>query len=577
MKIYKHKKNFWRFIKAKRQDDAGISPLTHNGTTVSDSKGKATILNTQFKSVFTTEQLTDLPSMAESPYPEVQHIRISEEGVLKQLKQINITKATGPDLIPARILKEMADEIAPLLTCIFQQSLDTGEVPHDWRIANIAPIYKKGDRSVAANYRPVSLTSISCKILEHIIFSQVMDHYDSHNILIDSQHGFRSGRSCESQLIITAHDFAKTLDDRMQLDSIILDFSKAFDRVPHHRLLLKLHHYGIRGSLLTWFDNFLTKRSQRVVVDGEASEWTDVLSGVPQGTVLGPLLFLTFINDISESISSSIRLFADDCLMYRPINTLEDCKALQEDLDKLHNWTTKWQMKFNSDKCHVMQVSHRLNNISYNYHLGEDTLTSVNDHPYLGLTFTSKLSWKTHINNVTLKANRMLGLIKRNLKHCHPQLKEQAYISLVRPHLEYCSTVWNPYHQTTINQVEAIQKRAARFVRNVYQRTESVTSLLKDLNWPSLKDRRENSIKIMMYKISNDLIAINKDIYLQPMTQTRLRNHHPAKYQPLSTHSSKDVYKYSFMPTAVRLWNSLPADIITSPSLDVFRAHISAC
>ena len=247
----KHKKNFWRFIKAKRQDDAGISPLTHNGTTVSDSKGKATILNTQFKSVFTTEQLTDLPSMAESPYPEVQHIRISEEGVLKQLKQINITKATGPDLIPARILKEMADEIAPLLTCIFQQSLDTGEVPHDWRIANIAPIYKKGDRSVAANYRPVSLTSISCKILEHIIFSQVMDHYDSHNILIDSQHGFRSGRSCESQLIITAHDFAKTLDDRMQLDSIILDFSKAFDCVPHHRLLLKLHNYGIRGSLLT--------------------------------------------------------------------------------------------------------------------------------------------------------------------------------------------------------------------------------------------------------------------------------------------------------------------------------------
>ena len=166
----------------------------------------------------------------------------------------------------------MAEELSTLLAFVFQQSLDTGEVPHDCQVATIAPIFKKGDRSTAFNYRPVSLTSISCKILEHMIFSQVMGHYDAHNILIDSQHGCRPGRSCESQLIITSHDFAKALDDKKQVDSIILDFSKAFDRVPHQRLLLKLHHYGIRGSLLKWFENFLTKRSQRVVVDGDASD-----------------------------------------------------------------------------------------------------------------------------------------------------------------------------------------------------------------------------------------------------------------------------------------------------------------
>lgn len=401
-----------------------------------------------------------------------------------------------------------------------------------------------------------------------------MGHYDTHNILTDCQHGFRRGRSCESQLIITANDFAKALDDRKQLDSIILDFSKAFDRVPHQRLLLKLHHYGVRGFLLKWFENFLTKRSQRVVVDGEASEWTDVLSGVPQGTVLGPLLFLTFINDVSDSISSSIRLFADDCLLYRPINTKDDCKALQQDLDSLHSWSAKWQMNFNSEKCHVMQVSHRTNNISFDYHLGENILSLVTEHPYLGLTFTSKLSWKSHISNITSKANRMLGLIKRNLRQCHPKLKEQAYISLVRPNLEYCSTVWNPHHQTTINQVEAIQKRAARFVLNIYDRTESITTILQNLQWASLQSRREAAMKIMLYKISHSLIAIDRDQYLTAMSDTRLRNYHPAKYQLLTTHSSKDIYKFSFMPTAVRLWNALPADVITAPSVTVFRSHI---
>ena len=166
------------------------------------------------------------------------------------------------------------------------------------------------------------------------------------------------------------------------------------------------------GSLLKWFSNFLTKRSQRVEVDGKDSEWTDVLSGVPQGTVLGPLLFLTFINDIRFHHAVHV-LVADDCFMYRPINTGEDCEALQKDLDSLHSWTTTWYMKFNADKCNVMHVSHHANNIGFEYHLGNQVLTSVDEHPYLGLTFTSKLSWKTHISNITLRANLMLGLIKR--------------------------------------------------------------------------------------------------------------------------------------------------------------------
>ena len=259
--------------------------------------------------------------MGTSAYPVADHINISCDGVLKLLMDLKTNKATGPDAISARFLKDNAEEIAPILTSIFQQSLDTGEVPSDWRTANISPIYKKGERNIASNYRPVSITSVCCKIIEHIIFSHVMDHYYNNSILIDEQHGFRPGRSCETQLLITSNDLAESLDKGEQVDAIVLDFSKAFDRVPHQRLLNKLHHYGVRDSLLLCINNFLTKRSQRVVVDGEASDWVPVTSGVPQGTVLGPLLFLSFINDLSSGITSKIRLFADDCLIYRPIKT----------------------------------------------------------------------------------------------------------------------------------------------------------------------------------------------------------------------------------------------------------------
>ena len=220
---------------------------------------------------------------------------------------------------------------------LFQASIDTGYLPHDWRSANITPICKKGDRSDPSNYRPVSLTSMPSKILEHVIYRHLMTHLEANAILSDAQHGFRKGRSCETQLLLLLENLTKTLDNR-QVDLILTDFSKAFGKVPRQRLLLKLKNFGVQGPILDWLTCFVTKRTQRVVLEGIKSEEVIVKSGVPQGTVLGPLLFLVFINDIHENVSSQLHLFADDCILYREVINIEDCNNLQRHISIICDW-----------------------------------------------------------------------------------------------------------------------------------------------------------------------------------------------------------------------------------------------
>ena len=287
----------------------------------------------------------------------MEDIVVTKEGVTKLLKGLNPSKALGPDELHPRVLKELATELGPIFAHLFQQSIDSGDVPKEWTLANISPLFKKGDRSLACNYRPVSLTCVPCKLLEHIVCSNIMAHLDEHKLLSGKQHAFRKWHSCETQLATVINDWAKILDNKGQVDTFILDFKKAFDTPPHELLKSKLFSYGIGGKTLKWINAFLCYGQQRVVVNGVKSDWAPVVSGVPQGTVLGPLLFSLHINDITADIESEIRLFADDCVCYREIKDKEDTLKLQREIDWLGNWARKWGMRFQPVKCNMMQLT----------------------------------------------------------------------------------------------------------------------------------------------------------------------------------------------------------------------------
>jgi hypothetical protein len=314
-------KPFWKYAKSLKQDNIGVSPLKGNGQLVNDSKRKADILINQFKSIFTREENKTLPKTTKHISRSIPDLEIRSEGIEKILKNINPFKASEPDNIPNRILKECVKQLAPGLTSIYQKSIDTGTLPRDWLSANVSRIFKKGDKHAPENYRPMSLTSVPCKLLEHVICKHMLKHLEKHKMLTSLNHGFRSGYSCETQLLVTLHDFMKSYDAGLQTDVAILDFSKAFDTVPHNKLLHKRDDYGVRGSINRWLEMFLTQRKMKVVIHGDESEEATVDSGVPQGTAFGPLLFLCHINDLPDSVRSSVRLFADDCLLYRNIRT----------------------------------------------------------------------------------------------------------------------------------------------------------------------------------------------------------------------------------------------------------------
>ena len=257
-------------------------------------------------------------------YPCMEDIKFSVSGVKKLLRNLKNYKTPGPDGIKTHVMKSLSSQHAPTVTMIYQQAYAVGDIPTDWRKANVVPAYKKGSKHDPSNYLPISLTCIACKLFEHIIASNIMKHANENNILYDLQHGFRERRSCETQLIEFTADIISNMQQGHQTDTIILDFSKAFDKVSHSRLLYKLQHYGITGKTNKVVSSFLSQLTQRVALEGEHSYEGQVVSGVPQGSVLGPCLFLFYINDITEGLESTVRLFSDDTILYLAITSPTD-------------------------------------------------------------------------------------------------------------------------------------------------------------------------------------------------------------------------------------------------------------
>jgi hypothetical protein len=499
--------------------------------------------------------------------PDLDNIIISEEGVLKQLLNLKPNKACGPDGISPRFLQLVAHEISPALTLLYRASLKSGTVPQDWKLAHVSPIFKKGERYCAENYRPISLTSIPCKIMEHVIVHAMMNHMETNRLLHPEQHGFRRQRSCETQLIGLVDELTQELENGHQTDVIALDFSKAFDKVNHSLLIQKLKRYGITGAINRWIESFLSNRQQSVIVDDITSDPIPVESGVPQGSVLGPALFLAYIDDLPESVQSKTRLFADDTACSSTVKGRADQVQLQRDLDALTIWESRWSMSFHPKKCQVLHVKGKKKETTFQYSLHGEVLQSTPALKYLGVTITDDLRWKTHIAEISKKANNMLCFLRRNIKTTNKRIKEHAYKALVRPLLEYSSSVWDPHYQDDIDALQKIQNRAARWVTSRYRRTSHITEILDTLQWPSLERRREKARLETLFKFNKGLIHIESQHLpaKKPQTSEKVdtRSTHSEEYEE---HVHPRHYRQkAFFPRTIVSWNKLPQRAVTPP------------
>ena len=353
--IKRDSKSFFSCARSKLRTKEQIGPLRDmNGNLIEEPKLMAKLLNEFFSSVFTTEDLTNIPSL-ECHVELMADITIGAAEVQRKLQDLRTDKAPGADLVHPRLLKELAVAI------IFQQSIDQSRVPLQWRTANVIPIFKKGSKRDAANYRPISLTSHIGKLLERIIRDHILRHLDNKQLIKPSQHGFLPGRSCQSNLLEFLERVTDDTGRGNNTDVAYLDFAKAFDKVPHARLLVKLKAIGVNNQVSSWIEAWLRHRRQRVVVGGEESAWSAVSSGVPQGSILGPLLFIVYINDLDEKMTSTVLKFADDTKI-----SSNSQQELQRDLDTAVEWAQTWQMQFNTNKCKVMHVGHRNERAIYN-------------------------------------------------------------------------------------------------------------------------------------------------------------------------------------------------------------------
>lgn len=572
LNIKKDCKSFYSYVRSKQRSKVKVGPICdNNGCIVSDTVESNNTFNKYFASVFTTEDVSNIPETVQifdNSLTPLDNIEISEDLVFRKLGDLKLDKSPGPDGIHPKLLFELRNELTAPLTKLFNLSLSNGIMPDDWKEANIIPIFKKGKKDKCENYRPVSLTSIVCKIFESILKEAIVGHLDKYCLINTSQHGFTKGRSCLTNLLEFFEYVTNSIDKGEAVDLIYLDFAKAFDKVPHLRLHKKLESHGIRGNISKWIKNWLDNRKQRVSVDNVYSEWEKVTSGVPQGSVLGPVLFVIYINDLDINIISKINKFADDTKLGKIINTMDDRKQLQVDLDNLFKWSNDWQMKFNVSKCSVLHLgTSKVSEI--NYKLGDEDLKIVSCERDLGVYIDNKLKFSEQVNHVVKEANKTLGMIKRNIKCRNKDVIVRLYKALVRPKLDYCVQVWRPYFKKDMFSLEQVQHRATKLIYEC--KKQNYCNRLQYSGLMNLDDRRTRGDLIEVFKLIKGFSNVDYNQFFQLVDNNRTRGH---RYKLVKNRCRTELRKRFFSQRVIDVWNKLPSEVVESDSVNSFKNRL---
>jgi hypothetical protein len=579
--IKKNPKFFYKYARKHSQTKSEIGPLLNqDGVPVHSSTQMSEMFRNQFDSVYSTpvpEKIVANPgnffsaSHLNPPYPSLTDIDFSIEDVIKAIDQLKIDSAPGPDAIPAVFLKKCKTELSLPIFMIWRKSLDLGTIPDMLKSATVIPIHKGDSRAVPSNYRPISLTSHITKLLERIIRERLVTYLESNNLMNDNQHGFRPGRSCLTQLLEHYDAILEGLEKGANVDVIYLDFAKAFDKVDHGILCHKLRSMGIRGRLGGWLHSFLHDRSQKVSVNFSKSSYSRVISGVPQGTVLGPILFLIHIADINDNIESHVSSFADDTRVSKHICSMSNVNELQSDLQLIYEWQKVNNMLFNDKKFEVLRYGKNsvLTSVSNYYSPTGSVINAKDSVRDLGIIMSNQATFDDHLNHVVLKVRKVTGWILRTFVTRDASTMLTLWTSLVQPHIDYCSQLWAPYKLGAKMALEAPQRSFTRQIEGMV--SLNYWDRLKALNIYSQERRMERYKIIYTWKALEGLTPNFGVTQYTSIRHGRLcRLPHVKTGSPLSIQSLREG---SLLVQGPKLFNRVPKSTrnLTGCSVAVFK------
>jgi hypothetical protein len=480
--------------------------------------------------------------------------------------------AAGPDGCPARLLTELADVLCSPLCSLFNMSMTQRSIPDVWKLANVIPVFKgKGCRLDIHNYRPISLTNVFCKAMEKLIRNKVTKFLEDVELISPQQSGFRCGHSTLSQLILTQAHIVNDFNNRIGTDAVYTDLSKAFDSLSHPKLLHKLSAYGLDIGTVEWIKSFICGRQQRVVVNSAYSSWLECTSGVPEGSVLGPLLFLIYINDLPSVVQHShMLLYADDAKILKSITSRLDCILLQIDLDAIGSWCKTWQLTLNIAKCFTVRYG-LINRPVFTYSFYGSPITLCNNIIDLGVIFDECMTFSDQCYAIVKKAYARANLILKCFYIRDRDILVGLYRTYVRPLLEYNSPVWSPHSVNLTVAIERVQKYFTKRLTGLHNL--SYAERLEVLNLPSLSSRRIRADLTLMYKIMHNLVdpELSKLFQLKSSVSTTTMFTRGNTLKLNQPKPRTDMLKYAFYCRVVKYWNNLPDNICTALSLSSFK------